>query len=171
MDREIAIFPQTGIIEIVKPGTDLRAKPGELGEMLVTCFNTHAYPLIRYRIGDTASLGSYTRRRPGFQCLTQLTGRQEDYIESPERGPVGRLDPVFKKSPPSIIECQIVQVAPDILELHYVPDKAAFKMEHLTVVADEIYLRCGKMELRYIAHEHMLPRSSNGKLRAVIRKF
>jgi phenylacetate-CoA ligase len=170
-DGEIAVFPQSGLIEIVKPGTDEWVKPGELGEMLVTCFNTHAYPLIRYRIGDSAAIAPQTRRRPGYQCLTQLTGRQEDYILSPERGPVGRLDPVFKKSPSSVVECQIVQVAPNVLELHFVPDRKTFKMEHLTVVADEINLRCGKMELRYVEHDHMLPRSANGKLRAVVRKI
>jgi phenylacetate-CoA ligase len=170
-DGEIAIFPQSGLIEIVKPGTDELVKPGDVGEMLVTCFNTHAYPLIRYRIGDSAAIASHTKRRPGFQRLTRLTGRQEDYIISPERGPVGRLDPVFKKSPPSIIECQIVQIAANVLELHYVPDIVTFRMEHLTVVADEINARCGNMELRYVKHDHMLPRSANGKLRAVIRKM
>lgn len=165
---EIAVLPQTGIIEIVKPGTAEPVARGETGEMLVTSFHTHAYPLIRYRIGDTGALDGFTRKRPGFPRLRNLAGRQEDYVMSPERGPVGRLDPVFKKSPSSIRECQIVQSAEDTLELHYVPDPATFRPEHLAVVDDEIRLRCGAMTVRHVEHTTALPRSANGKLRAVI---
>lgn len=165
---EIAILPHTGIIEIVKPGTDQWVEEGEQGEMLVTCFNTHAYPLIRYRIGDTGAISGFSKKRASFPKLTMLAGRQEDFVMSPERGPVGRMDPIFKKSPSSIIECQIVQSAPNVLELHYVPDPATFKPEHLKVVEDEIRLRCGPMEVKYVGHEGSLPRGANGKLRAVI---
>jgi phenylacetate-CoA ligase len=165
---QIALFPCSGIIEIVKPGSDEPVKDGEEGEMLVTCFHTHAYPLIRYRIGDTGILDGYTRLRPGFRCLARISGRQEDYVVSPERGPVGRLDPVFKKSPSSIVETQIVQTAPDTLQVRYVPDPATFRDGDISVVRKELQLRVGNMKIDFVAHEGALPRGANGKLRAVV---
>ena len=167
-DGQLAVFPSSGIIEIVKPGTAEPVKDGEEGEMLVTCFLTHAYPLIRYRIGDTAVLDGHTARRPGFQRLARIAGRQEDYVVSPERGPVGRLDPVFKKSPSSIVETQIVQTAPGTLEVRYVPDPATFKDEDINVVRKELELRVGNMDIRFVRHDGSLPRGANGKLRAVV---
>ncbi len=61
-----------------------------------------------------------------------------------------------------------MQSAPNVLELHYVPDALTFKPEHLSVVEEEIRLRCGNMDIRHVAHAGNLPRSANGKLRAVV---
>lgn len=42
------------IVEIVRPGTDTPVKIGEVGELVVTSFNT-AYPLIRFGTGDLSA--------------------------------------------------------------------------------------------------------------------
>jgi len=43
------------IVEIVRPGTGDPVEPGEVGELVVTNFNT-AYPLIRFGTGDLSAL-------------------------------------------------------------------------------------------------------------------
>ncbi|MCB1416767.1 MAG: AMP-binding protein, partial [Nitratireductor sp.] len=43
------------IVEIVRPGTDDPVAPGEVGELVVTSFNT-AYPLIRFGTGDLSAV-------------------------------------------------------------------------------------------------------------------
>ena len=43
------------IVEIVRPGTDDPVAPGEVGELVVTNFNT-AYPLIRFGTGDLSAV-------------------------------------------------------------------------------------------------------------------
>ena len=43
------------IVEIVRPGTDDHVAPGEVGELVVTSFNT-AYPLIRFGTGDLSAV-------------------------------------------------------------------------------------------------------------------
>lgn len=167
-EGEFALFPSSGILEVVKPGTDEPVRPGEHGDLLVTSFITHAYPLIRYRIGDTAAMDGYTNRRPGFPRILEIQGRQEDYIVSPDRGPVGRLDPVFKKLPPSILESQIVQTRADTVELRYVPDLTRFSESDIELVRKELKARLGNMSIQLVCYENLLPRGKNGKLRAVI---
>ena len=43
------------IVEIVRPGTDTPVKAGEVGELVVTSFNT-MYPLIRFGTGDLSAV-------------------------------------------------------------------------------------------------------------------
>lgn len=49
------ILNENLILEIVRPGTDDPVEAGEVGEMVVTCFNK-AYPLIRFGTGDMSAL-------------------------------------------------------------------------------------------------------------------
>jgi phenylacetate-CoA ligase len=46
------IMAESYIVEILKDGGP--AKPGELGEVVITDLNNYAVPLVRYRIGDLA---------------------------------------------------------------------------------------------------------------------
>jgi phenylacetate-CoA ligase len=43
------------IVEIVRPGTDEPVAPGEVGELVVTCFS-ETYPLIRFGTGDLSAM-------------------------------------------------------------------------------------------------------------------
>ncbi len=43
------------ILEIVRPGTDVPCDPGEVGEVVVTNFNS-AYPLVRFGTGDLSAI-------------------------------------------------------------------------------------------------------------------
>lgn len=55
------IVAESYIVEILKDGAP--AKPGEIGEVVITDLNNYCMPLIRYRIGDLA-----TAVAPGHQC-------------------------------------------------------------------------------------------------------
>ncbi|MCQ2455367.1 MAG: phenylacetate--CoA ligase family protein [Clostridia bacterium] len=67
----------TGIIEF-----------SEDGRMLVTCFETHGTPLIRYDIGDRAFLSEEKDCECGcgMPIVDRIEGRSLDYILSPENG-------------------------------------------------------------------------------------
>jgi phenylacetate-CoA ligase len=43
------------IVEIVRPGTNKHVKEGDVGEIVITCFND-AYPLIRFATGDLSAV-------------------------------------------------------------------------------------------------------------------
>lgn len=49
------IIDEGVIVEIVRPGTGDPVTPGEVGEVLVTCFNK-TYPLIRFATGDMSAI-------------------------------------------------------------------------------------------------------------------
>lgn len=166
---DLVVNTDTGVFECVRPGTCEPAGPDEPGELLVTSFTTHAFPLIRYRIGDTI-LRSEDRlaRSWAMPVVDQILGRQEDILYTPYRGYVGRLDPVFKKSPSTIVESQIVQTSPTSIVLKVVPDPTAgFELSQLEVVKAELWKRLGDVEIDVELHES-LPRGANGKLRAVV---
>jgi phenylacetate-CoA ligase len=161
------LVPESGIFEFVRPGTTESAADGELAEMLVTSFTTHAYPLIRYRIGDFAvpSGGRCSCGRE-MPLVDQIVGRQDDVVVVRERGYVGRLDPVFKKMRSSIVESQIVQVEEDRFLLKVVPD-CNFAVDDLQSVIQEMRERLGNVEvdIEYLAK---IPRGPNGKFPAVV---
>lgn len=49
------ILNENLILEIVRPGTDDPVENGEVGEIVITCFNK-AYPLIRFGTGDLSAI-------------------------------------------------------------------------------------------------------------------
>jgi len=53
--REGMIVNEDYIVEIVRPGTDDTVPEGEVGELVVTCFN-ETYPLIRFGTGDLSKV-------------------------------------------------------------------------------------------------------------------
>jgi phenylacetate-CoA ligase len=69
------------IFEILDPETLQPAKEGEIGELVVTTLLKEALPLIRYRVGDLASVSSKVckcgRTHPR---LMRLKGRSDDMI-------------------------------------------------------------------------------------------
>ena len=70
------VEPLYGYAEIIKEdGT--YAKPGEIGEVVVTTLHNYAMPLIRYRTGDFAEYGGNDNR---YMYLNKVMGRSQDYI-------------------------------------------------------------------------------------------
>ncbi len=167
---DLLVNTDTGVFEFVKPGTDQPAKPGEIAEMLVTSFTTNAFPLIRYRIGDTVVLPKVNRLANSWEMpvVDQILGRQEDVIFTPEKGYVGRLDPVFKKSPSTIIESQIIQTSPMGFILKVVPDETAgYERSQLDSVQKEMKARLGDIKI-IVEETNEIQRGANGKFSAVI---
>lgn len=166
---ELVVNIDSGIFEFVKPGTEKPAEPGGIAEMLVTSFNTHAYPLIRYRIGDTVLLPITPRRSQVWDMpvVERILGRQDDILFTPSRGYIGRLA-VFRKAPSTIRESQIVQVAPTKFLLNVVPDReAGYQRSDLEAILEEMRLRLGEVEVE-VRECDSIPRGANGKLRGVI---
>lgn len=72
------VIPTATMIEILRPDGS-PAKPGELGEIVVTSMTARAMPMIRYRIGDA---GVWSQNPcpcgRGFPLIKQVTGRVSD---------------------------------------------------------------------------------------------
>lgn len=86
--RGLHVSTPTHLIELLRPDGTL-AGPGESGEIVVTCFETFAMPLIRYRIGDLATWaeGPCDCGR-AWPLLQQVNGRVMDAFGIPGGGTI-----------------------------------------------------------------------------------
>jgi len=160
------VNPEYGIVEIVD--ADGRpCAPGEVGELVCTGFLNTAMPLVRYRIGDTASFASGTCAcGRHFPLMTQIEGRVDDMIITPEGNRVGRLDPIFKGLA-AIRETQIVQESLERLVVRIVPGKG-FDLSMAERVVAELRKRVGERIGIEVEILQEIPRTRAGKFRAVV---
>lgn len=162
--------PESGIFEILRAdGTP--CGPGELGRLVVTSFLSEGMPLIRYDIGDAASWRAdpCPCDRP-LPLLERIEGRIDDMFFTSERGIVPRVDSAFKSLPPSIVETQVAQVGLDRFEIRLVPDRETFRPEEGETLVHNLHDYLGRgvrIDLRLLEE---LPRSSGGKLRAMVNE-
>jgi len=161
------LWPEASIVEVFDGERPLPR--GETGELVCTGLLNADMPLIRYRVGDRGSLAG--ERAGPCSCgrtlpiLASVEGRTDDVLVTADGRRVGRLDPVFKGNIP-LLEAQIVQEDIGRLRLRYVP-APGFTDEHARDIVARIRDRMGdvSVELEPLA---AIPRSANGKLRAVV---
>ena len=100
--------------------------------------------------------------------LASIEGRIDDVLYTRDGRAIGRLDPVFKSDLP-VREAQIIQEALDQLRVRYVPAPDYTPAAGEAIVA-RLQERLGPMKvvLEPLAE---VPRTANGKFRAVICKL
>lgn len=161
---------ESGVFEVLRAdGSPCAA--GESGRLVVTSFFTEGTPLIRYDIGDVASLRadscSCGRPSPLFE---RVEGRRDDMFYTEERGIVTRVDSAFKGLPNSIMAAQVAQVALDRFELRIIPDRTMYEPAHGDVVAGHLHSYIGDRVLVDIRVVDDLPRTRGGKLPAMVNE-
>jgi phenylacetate-coenzyme A ligase PaaK-like adenylate-forming protein len=127
--------------------------------------------LIRYRVGDRGRLaGTNEHCTCGrhLPLLATLEGRTDDILYTIDGRKIGRLDPVFKANLP-IREAQIIQEDRRCIRLRYTPaPECNAGVED--VLRRRLQERLGNVEIVFEPVER-IPRSANGKFRAVISKI
>lgn len=161
--------PEYGISEIVnREGTPVPV--GEIGEVVTTSFLNPVMPLIRYRVGDVASLGNYvTVSGINMQEVLSVDGRRDDMIFTPERGYIGRCDDIFKGLK-GIIESQIVQHNSTDFSINVVRDPGydyTVEMELLQNAARKF----GESVTINIKYLDSIEKGANGKFKSVISNY
>ncbi len=117
------VVAECGIIEILKDGRP--ARPGEVGEVVITELNNYAAPLIRYRIGDLA-----VQMDPNALCkcgrgLPRI-GRIEGRIQAMMIGTANRFVPgsffarLFADQEHIVKQFQVTQEKPGAITLNIV---------------------------------------------------
>ena len=164
------VWPDAGIVEVLRPDSDLPVAPGEVGRLVCTGLVNEVMPLIRYEVGD---LGSMAPPDAACACgrklpiLTRLEGRSDDVIVTRDGRRIGRLDPVFKADL-MLRETQIVQESLDELVVRMVV-APGFEERHAAELESRLRDRVGDMRIR-LERVDSIPRSANGKFRAVVSR-
>jgi phenylacetate-CoA ligase len=162
------VHPEHGIVEIVD-ATGRRAPPGVRGEVVCTGLVNRSMPLIRYRLGDQATLAD--GRCPcgrAFPLLREIHGRNEDVVFTADGRPLGRLDPVFKGAE-GIEETQIVQSDVDSLDIYVVASDRFTAIEQ-SKLAEQLRSRIGDGTALKFHRVPSIAREGNGKFRAVVSR-
>lgn len=161
------INPEFGVCEILTPdGTP--AREGEEGEIVATSFCNTEQVFIRYRIGDLAVAGPSTpcecgRRMPRVEAIT---GRVDDVLYVPDRGWLGRFDPIFKGLR-GIHEAQIVQESLDLIRIKIVA-AADFDAAAEAALVVNLRRKVGMSVALEVERVREVPRGPNGKFRSVV---
>jgi phenylacetate-CoA ligase len=163
------LWPEVGWVEVLSNGVP--ATHGR-GELVCTGLLNADMPLIRYRIGDSATVTRHGAERVcpcgrHLPTIASIEGRADDTLVTADGRRVGRLDPVFKSHMP-IVEAQIVQDTLDRVTVRYVPARD-FTSACAQQVIDEIRARLGPVEV-IMEPTARIPRGANGKFRAVISR-
>jgi phenylacetate-CoA ligase len=159
-------WPEVGIIEILQVGQSLSL--GVSGDLVGTGLLNEDMPLIRYRVGDIATLPikeiSCACHRT-LPIIDSIEGRSDDVLFTAEGRRVGRLDPIFKENLP-VYEAQIIQETIDRVRICYVP-AVGFSEKDSCSLVERLQARLGSVTV-ILEPVSQIPREANGKFRAVI---
>jgi phenylacetate-CoA ligase len=160
------ISPDVSIVEILRPDGS-PSEPGEVGEVVTTCFLRQYQPFIRYRLGDLAMLGDTPcpcgRQMP---VIKEVIGRIEDVVVGPDGRQMVRFHGVFVNQP-HIREGQIIQESLNRIRVKVVPEKG-FGADDIQDVISRVQRRMGTQVDVVVEAVDCIPRTSAGKFRAVI---
>lgn len=153
------VIPDYSIVELL-----------EGGEIVGTPLFNRAFPLLRYRSGDTALPAPDEEicpcGRAAFPIISEIRGRLDSYIVTPEGRMVGRLDHIFKGAK-HIVESQIYQSTPGQIVVRVVRD-IGYTSDDEAKLIQQARLRLGPTMQVSVEYVDNIPRTSRGKFAAVI---
>lgn len=149
--------------------TELIPQEGGGCEVVGTSFDNHLMPLIRYRLGDEivpGPAGGTCACGRNFPLVSHLVGRVDDYVLTSDGRQVNMLSEVLDYIP-NLLEGQIRQEQPGelILVLAMVPGASLNQAEVIKTVHSFVGSDM-KVKIDFV---NRVPRTSNGKLRMVVR--
>jgi phenylacetate-CoA ligase len=160
------LWPEAGYIEIESEKSSLPGK--KTGQMICTGLCNPDMPLIRYRIGDRATMPvkpapcACGRTLP---VLSKIEGRSDDVLFTADGRAIGRLDPIFKGDF-LVREAQIIQERLDAVRLRYVPGFGCTE-KHVQAMLAQLRARIGEVRVETECVS-AIARGPNNKFRAVI---
>ena len=139
----------------------------DTGRLLATSLTNKQMPLLRYSLGDTATLASVSEASIGAPALRSVNGRTDDYIETLDGRLIGRIDHIFK-GVEGIREAQVVQSQAGWATIKLVAHSRASVNE--CGLLSNCKQRLGEDFQATIEYVERIPRGRNGKFRSVVRR-
>jgi phenylacetate-CoA ligase len=144
------------------------------GEIVGTPLFNLAFPLLRYRSGDTATAGGgggvggddCPCGRPAFPIVKEIQGRRESYVVTPEGRQIGRLDHIYK-GVEHVVEGQIVQQSVGRIVLKIVRD-SGYQAKDEDLLLRHAMERLGPSVEVAVEYVENIPRTASGKFVGVV---
>lgn len=167
---DLHISIENVVIEILHG--DQPARPGELGQVVITNLNNYGFPFIRYRLGDIACLST----RSGCSCgrqhplLNKIEGRQVDMFKTKDGRTIWGDFYTDMFEVPGIKQYQMVQKSLDLILIRLSVNEA-FQPAQLEVITRNIKEVMGPdTEVKFEFLE-TIPLGSLGKFRYAISEL
>jgi len=103
---------------------------GQSGRVVVTPLHNLAMPLIRYDIGDYATVGAPCRCGRGLPVIRQVLGRERNFAQTPEGTRYWPVDLGKLREIRAVRQFQFVQTAQDTIQLRLVLNQPLTTDEH-----------------------------------------
>lgn len=159
------VWPEVGHIEVW--GEDGPLPPGETGDLICTGTLNPDMPFVRYRVGDRGHLRLETEHcvcGRAMPLVGSIDGRNTDLLITRDGRKVAWLNPVFYGLP--VRQSQIIQEALDRLTVR-IAVAPEFRTGTEATIVSRLRSRMGDVEVK-IERVEEVPRTSNGKLQAVV---
>jgi phenylacetate-CoA ligase len=156
------VFAESMQVEILDPDPEGR------GEIVLTNFDSLAFPIVRYRTGDIGSLDpTPCRCGRGLPKLRGVEGRRTDFLVTPSGRVLHALSAIYiLRESPVVREFRIVQEAADHLTVEIVPVHAFGAADEAAVRAQFALVFGVDLRVDVVPVERM-PRTAAGKFRYV----
>jgi phenylacetate-CoA ligase len=140
-----------------------------VGEILLTIFDSFAFPIIRYRVGDLGALDDAPCRcGRTLPRLRSIEGRHTDFIVTPEGRCLHALSLIYPlREHPRVREFRVVQQTIDTVRVLIVP-AAGFSADDEQQLRSRLSQRLGPSVTIAIDCVPQIERSAAGKFRYVI---
>lgn len=165
--------PESGIFEVLDSSNQPVA-PGETGELVATSFAQWRMPQVRYRTGDFITTSAVQELCPCgcvHPTVERIIGRQEDMVVTTDGRWIGMVNYRTLKTLEGVVESQLEQTAPDAFVARLVLTSRDMEEGVRRELEKKIWGLLGYEAKISVEVVDRIPRSSNGKLRAVVRTF
>jgi phenylacetate-CoA ligase len=152
-------WPEFGVIEAQQDG-----------ELVCTGLLNADMMLIRYRVGDRGRLAPETETCScgrSLPVMGAIDGRTQDMVITPDGRQAMRMETVFYGLP--VRQSQIIQEQLTRLLVRLAPGPG-FTNGHQKEIVERLRERIGDVRID-VEHVEQVPRSANGKIRAVVSKL
>lgn len=165
------VMSQNVVVEVIREDGGA-AGPGESGDIVVTDLNNHAAPLIRYALGDRATVSDPCGCGLAFPTLSAVWGRTYDFIEDAQgrRYHGEAVMYVFEDLRDRGLEVgrfQVRQLEPGQVEVRVVPGPSGRPDRLVEAIERSFAERLGGMRSR-VSFVDSIARAPSGKHRLIV---
>lgn len=153
--------PAIGITEIV-----FDTESPNAGKVVATTLTNELMPLLRYEIGDTATVPTAQAGSIRQDQLVAVNGRIDDYIKTEDGRLIGRIDHIFKGLE-GIQEAQVVQNSLTHCTIRIVTQTPPEQFDRTKLLENMRFRTGDSMEIS-IEFLSSIPRGANGKFKSVL---